>query len=176
MKRALTTLAAAIAVTAFAGEPAKTTTAKPAAQPQTTATAAPAPVPQPVESPLVAAARRANRLGKKPTNVITNANLVKSNSGTRVTTTESQPPINLANTRPPAPTAEMEVIRLRNEQRKAAQGKVVKDAAEKAKQDQRLAAAAERIEDDMLDEIDPDGSATERELQKEQSQKKPPQV
>jgi hypothetical protein len=44
----------------------------------------------PVESPLVAAARRANRLGKKPAYVITNDNLVT--KGGHFTTTEQQIP------------------------------------------------------------------------------------
>jgi len=44
----------------------------------------------PVESPLVAAARRANRLGKKPAYVITNDNLVT--TGGHFTTTEQQIP------------------------------------------------------------------------------------
>jgi len=44
----------------------------------------------PVESPLVAAARRANRLGKKPGYVITNDNLVT--KGGHITTTEQQIP------------------------------------------------------------------------------------
>jgi hypothetical protein len=44
----------------------------------------------PAESPLVAAARRANRLGKKPAYVITNDNLVT--TGGHFTTTEQQIP------------------------------------------------------------------------------------
>lgn len=46
---------------------------------------------QPGDSPLVAAAKRTHRLGKKPTNVITNENLVT--SGGHFTTTTQQAPI-----------------------------------------------------------------------------------
>ena len=92
MKRALTMLAAAIALPLLAEEPAKTTAAKTAdAKPKAAATSTAAPAPQQPESPLVAAARRANRLGKKPANVITNDNLVKAGSSGHVTTTLSYP-------------------------------------------------------------------------------------
>jgi hypothetical protein len=77
MNRTLTlAMLFAAAVPLFAAEP------KPVANPtQPTA---------PVESPLVAAARRANRLGKKPAYVITNDNLVT--KGGHFTTTDQQIP------------------------------------------------------------------------------------
>ena len=167
MKRALTTLAAAIAVTALAEEPAKTTTTqKPAAQPKTIS----APAPQQLESPLVAAARRANRLGKKPTNVITNDTLVR--SGVHVTTTEKMTPMNVASTIA-QPTAETEMLRLRNEQRKADEARARKEAEAKAKKEQKYAATMERAENGMVDDAEADESLAERDLQKEQSQKPP---
>lgn len=52
------------------------------------------------DSPLVAAAKRTNRLGKKPGYVITNENLVT--TGGHFTTTGSQPPV----PNPPIPTGE----------------------------------------------------------------------
>jgi len=45
------------------------------------------------DSPLVAAAKRANRLGKKPSMVITNENLVHMNDGRGFTTTTGQQPV-----------------------------------------------------------------------------------
>jgi len=65
-----------VAAPLFAAEP------KPVANPTQPTT--------PTESPLVAAARRANRLGKKPAYVITNDNLVT--KGGHITTTEQQIP------------------------------------------------------------------------------------
>jgi hypothetical protein len=58
------------------------------------------PPPPSADSPLVAAAKRAKRLGKKPGYVITNATLVTSGSHAHVTTSATTPaPLNL-----PAPT------------------------------------------------------------------------
>jgi hypothetical protein len=130
MSRALISVALAIplavAMPLLAGEKAKSAEkqqAKPA-QTAATTTAAPAATSTAVpDSPLVAAARRANRLGKKPTNVITNETLTKS-SGTAHVTTAASPlkPIVLP---PPAsqpnPTPEMIAAAKTAEERKKAE-------------------------------------------------------
>lgn len=61
---------------------------QPAANVQQQTISDPAPVQRQGDSPLVAASKRAGRLGKKPTQVITNDTLVK--SGGHVTTTKTQ--------------------------------------------------------------------------------------
>lgn len=91
MKSMLTVaIAAALALPLFAGE--KT--------PEVTISQPPPPS---ADSPLVAAAKRAQRLGKKPAFVITNATLVTSGSHAHVTTSATAPkPLNL----PAAATAD----------------------------------------------------------------------
>ena len=137
--------------------------------------------PQPVvqeESPLVAAARRANRLGKKPRSpVITNDTLVKANAGTsRITTTDTQPPIKLNLSVKPQPTPEMVAAeKAKWERDKAALTEKAKQA-EEAKNRRRLSIAAERAEEGMYGELeDPDAGDGERDLQEAQSAK-PPQI
>ena len=68
-----------------------------------------APQAQP-DSPLVAAAKRANRLGRKPAApVITNETLKQSGAAAHVTTTSAQRPLDLPpNLPPPRPTPEMQ--------------------------------------------------------------------
>ena len=74
----------------------KTTTTDTTAASTTAATSSAAAQPQAQpDSPLVAAAKRANRLGKKPTNVITNATLKTSGTTAHVTTTEKQSAIQM---------------------------------------------------------------------------------
>lgn len=132
------------------------------------------------DSPLVAAARRSNRLGKKPAKVITNATLSKASGSTaRVTTTETQPPILMPTTDKPRPTAEMLHLQRQKEARAraAAAEKLQKEAAERA--ERRAAAAAYRAEEGMYDDLeDPDYGEGEREHQRTQQEsgKKPPQV
>lgn len=177
MKRALTMLAAAIALPLLAEEPAKTTAAKPAdAKPKAAATSAAAPAPQQPESPLVAAARRANRLGKKPANVITNDNLVKAGTTGHVTTTLNQPAISLPKEFEGAarPTPEMIAAKKADERRKALEAEAVQKREEEAKRQRRLDAAAAYAEDGMLNEGDADSSAAEHEVQVQSE--KPPQV
>jgi hypothetical protein len=167
MKRPLMlAVAAAFALPLLAEDAAQ----KPApAQPQAPAAT------QQQDSPLVAAARRANRLGKKPANVITNANLTKA-SGARVTTTKSQAPLRVPAAKPPRPTPEMVHAAKLEQQRKDAAAAEEKRKQALADYEQRLAAAAARAEEGMHDELeDPDGGEGERDLQKVQSEK-PPQV
>lgn len=184
MKRLTMLAVALLALPVLAEEPEK----KPAASTQTTAattTAAPAPAAKPVatppaeESPLVAAARRTGRLGKKPTNVITNETLSKaSTSSARITTTLNQPAINVQNMPPVSPTPEMTAA----EQARQRRAKELADEEKKkkadAKKEERTAAAAHRAEEGMYDEAeDPDYGEGERDLQRtQQPEKKPPQL
>ncbi len=108
------------------------------------------PVQQP-DSPLVAAAKRMNRKGKKPALVITNASLRQSGaaSGAHVTTTASQSTLKVpAPLPPPRPTPEMEaaaarVVREKQLAEQAARKKIEADAAQR--KTDRDAATAEDI-------------------------------
>jgi hypothetical protein len=121
----------------------------------TTTTAAAAPQAQP-DSPLVAAAKRANRLGKKPTNVITNATLKSSGANAHVTTTEKQSvfqmPLPLE---PPRDTPEMAARKAQQEQRAKVAEQTEKDRKAKQEQEQKTqnqAAAAEEGYDGAQDD------------------------
>ena len=99
--------------------------------------------PQPVaasDSPLVAAAKRANRLGKKPAILITNDNLVHVNDGRGFTTASNQ-----ANVTAPkgtaAPTPEMAAAAAAQ---KDAQHRADVAATQKKQQDVKNAKAAQR--------------------------------
>lgn len=171
MKRALTILAAAVALPLLAEEPAK----KPAETRPQPAVLSPAPAPQQAESPLVAAARRANRLGKKPANVITNDTLVKSGTAGHVTTTLNQPAVMLPAefTQPIRPTPEMVAARQADERRKALAAEEAKKLEAEAKRQRMMAAAAGYAEEGMFSEADADSTNAEREAQKQSE--KPPQ-
>ena len=100
-------------------------------------------VPQ-ADSPLVAASKRANRLGKKPTNVITNETLKQSGAGAHVTTTTQQPRFQAPEYMPPPrPTPEMEAATRRAAQEKELAKKAAQQQkAAEAEQMRRVAAAA----------------------------------
>lgn len=107
---------------------------------------------QQVDSPLVAAAKRMNRKGKKPALVITNASLLRSgaaSSGAHVTTTASQSVLKVPAPLPPLrPTPEMEAAAARaiREKQLAEQAALKKVEAEAAQRKMdRSAAAAEDI-------------------------------
>ena len=175
MKRSSIVALALAALPLVAEEPAKKSEPAPqAAQ----ASQQPAATAQPQDSPLVAAARRTNRLGKKPSNVITNATLTKAGSASaHVTTTETQAPLILpAPLAEPAPTPEMVAKARADEQKKKAAAADEKKKKDLAAWEQKTRKAAERAEEGMYDsEEDPDYGDGERDLQKAQSQK-PPQV
>lgn len=169
MRRTLTLLAAAVALPLLAGEPAKTTEQK---KQQPVNLSAPA-AGQQQDSPLVAAARRSNRLGRKPANVITNKDLKKA-SDARITTTENQGTLNLPS--PIGPTPEMvQAAKLQQErEQRAAEEKRRREAEERRKA--RTADAAERAEEGLYGDGDADDEAQgERDLQKA-NERKPPQV
>jgi type IV secretory pathway VirB10-like protein len=133
---------------------------------------------KPVDSPLVAAAKKSTRLKKKPTNVITNETVKKKNNA-HVTTSATQPPLP---TVPPGYVSAEDEMRRANAQRaEDAKAKAAEDAKAKetdqARQ-QRLAIAAAAAESGYAD--DPDlaerkaAEAAKAEKEKE-TEKKPPQ-
>lgn len=167
MKRALTILAAVIAIPLLAEEPAKTTTtadtaAKPY-QPAPTVISAPVPAQAP-DSPLVAAARRSNRAGKKPKNVITNETLLRGDGAPRVITTTNQPALKVPDA--PKPTPEMKAAAKRENERKRAE--LEKD---------RTAAAKKQNEPEPTEETEEEGlfESEEAPPRDGQSGQKPPQ-
>jgi hypothetical protein len=165
MKHALTMLLAVAALPLLAEEPAKKTAAT-----QTSTAAAEAPAQQ--DSPLVAAAKRANRLGKKPANVITNQNLVKASSATRVTTTTNQGSINMPP--PPQPTPEMIHAQKRAEERRQKEAEAKRNAERERREKEKRERAYTNAEEGTFDEMDSDSAASEKDAA--QTQKKPPQV
>jgi len=98
-----------------------------------------APQAQP-DSPLVAAAKRANRLGRKPAaTVITNETLKQSGAGAHVTTTTAQRPLDLPPNLPaPRPTPEMQA-----DAAKAVREKAIAEQAAKQKKADEVKAARE---------------------------------
>jgi hypothetical protein len=173
MKRTLTTIAAVIALPLFAEEQAKTAAAAQPAKPQpAAATVVTAPAPVRVESPLVAAARRTNRLGKKPANVITNETLVKAGTGSgRVTTTAAQEPIKLPEpSTPRGGAAEIEARRRLEEHRKAAAVKAQKEKEEAERKRKAMEAAIGAAEEGLFYSGEGVDSSAGR---NEQSQKPP---
>jgi hypothetical protein len=121
----------------------------------TTAAAANAQPAQP-DSPLVAAAKRAKRLGKKPSNVITNETLKTSGGNAHVTTTTQQATIQMPKPlEPPRDTPEMIAAKEQAAQRaKAAQQAAVERKAkeEQAKKTEAEAAARDEGYDGMQDD------------------------
>jgi hypothetical protein len=124
------------------------------------------------DSPMVAAAKRANRKGKKPANVITNETLNKTGAGAHVTTAASQRPIVLPKD-PPAPTPEMVANQKRDEEKRrlAAQAVEQKKAAEE--RERALAAAAAAVEEGTYE--NPEHDPAEAEKTQEDANRKPPQ-
>lgn len=172
MKRSSIVALAFAALPLLAEEPAKKP--EPAAKPAQASQPAAEP-----DSPLVAAARRTNRLGKKrPANVITNATLTKSGSASaHVTTTETQAPLVLPPPlAEPPPTPEMLARAKAEERRKKDTASAEKKKKDTAAWEEKMKKAAERAEEGMYDaEEDPDYGDGDRDLEKAQSEK-PPQV
>lgn len=100
------------------------------------------------DSPLVAAAKRANRLGRKPAApVITNETLRQSGANAHVTTTSAQRPLVLPPSLPaPRPTPEMQADAAKAAREKVLAAEAVKKQkadAEKAVKEAEAAAATE---------------------------------
>jgi hypothetical protein len=171
MKRALATiLALGLCTVASADE-------KPAssADPKPATTAAAAPPPAQADSPLVAAAKRSNRKGRKPANVITNETLNKSGAGAHITTTQAQKPFVAPKPLPPPrPTPEMiHAENVREEQKRVAADAEARRTAEAARK-KAAAAAAASSEEGLYEDTDADPAQAER-TQSEANQQKPPQ-
>jgi hypothetical protein len=157
MKRALTIVLVALALPLAAED------AKPA---------------QPVQhdSPLVAAAKRANRKNKKPTGiVITNESLKTSGANAHVTTTAVSTAYDMPKIlEPPHPTPEMVAAQAREAERKKASEEAVARKKVDEKRDQARAAAAAAAEEGLYDSDDQDPAQAEQ-AQQEANQQKPPQ-
>jgi hypothetical protein len=157
MKRSLMLtllLTAALPLCADEPKPAQPEAAAPATATATTATT-------PEESPLVRAARRANRLGRKPGTVITNESVKKSKG--HITTTTNQRPLDIP--KPAMASDEAAAIRKRNAARE--QAKVLVIGEEKKKQQElealeRRARAAEMAEEGYFEDPDDDPARAER--------------
>jgi type IV secretory pathway VirB10-like protein len=110
----------------------------------------------PPDSPLVAAAKRANRLGKKPTKVITNATLKSAGANAHVSTTD-KPALPLPKVlEPPADTPEMAAVKAQQEQRAKAAEQAEKDRKAKDEEQQkarRESAAAEEGQEGDASEV-----------------------
>lgn len=109
------------------------------------------------DSPLVAAAKRANRKGKKPTNVITNETLKKSGGSAHVTTAEKQAPLKVPAPAPVVlpPTPEMiHHAKIDAERKKEEETATAKKKAEEERK-AKIASAAERAEEEYPDDDDP---------------------
>lgn len=144
-----------------------------AAQPEAAATEATTTTAAPEESPLVRAARRANRLGKKPGTVITNESVKKSKG--HVTTTTVQRPIEVAT--PRMASDEAAAIRKREQEREQARVRVIGE--EKRKQQEletleRSARAAEMAEEGYFEDPDDDPARAEREADETSRGEDPP--
>lgn len=164
------TLAAALPL--FADE-AKTTeskekTAKTATSDQT---AKPAETPAAEQSPLVAAAKRSNRLGKKSsTKVITNDTLKTSGGSAHVTTSDKVVPLPTPPNDAPRPTPDMIADAKKAEQKKrddeaAAKAKIAEDERQR-----RIEAMAGLAEEQHPDDVD--AAEAEQALQEAHEKKK----
>lgn len=157
MKRAVTlSMTLAFALPLLAEE-----TKKPETKKSETAAQQPLPsvqqAPATGDSPLVQAAKRANRLGRKPaTAVITNESLARSKGG-HVTTTSAQAPIKLPP--PDQPTAAEKAAAARKEAEARRQAYAAEQARKKAEEEkrrqERMAAAHEEgFEEGQQDDAD----------------------
>ena len=134
------------------------------------------------DSPLVAAAKRAGRLNKKPGFVITNDTLAQMNGGRTLTTTSRQPDIVMPAPLPPIePTPEMKAAAQAAKEREA---RAKMDEQKKKVQQERMSKAQQRAsqyEDESY--LDDDPAAAEHALetmtkqpaQTTTNQQKPPQ-
>lgn len=156
MKRALTiVLVLALPLMAEEKKAEEKKAANTTATTATTSTAAEAQAAQP-DSPLVAAAKRANRLGKKPAYVITNETLRTSGGNAHVTTTTNQPTIQMPKPlEPPRPTPEMVAADAKAKERKKLAEQAEKERLarqEQARKAEQEAAAREEGYDGMQDD------------------------
>jgi hypothetical protein len=119
------------------------------------------------DSPMVAAAKRANRKGKKPANVITNETLSKSGGSAHVTTTATQKPF--VAPKPyvaPRPTPDM----VAQQERDAAKRRASTEAAAQVKAEEAkkntTEAAASTAEEGLFDDDEVEAAQTATTTQK----------
>lgn len=170
MKRTfVTTAMLALALPMLAEEPKKSEEPKP--QPAQTTTAATT-VAQ-ADSPLVAAAKRANRLGKKSTSkvVITNDTLKNSGQNAHVTTTETLRALPRGHAEP---SQEVLDLQERAEKRKAEAEAAAKREKEEKQRQAKIRQAAQNEEEAYPDDVDP--AQAEKQLQNanQPKEEKPP--
>jgi hypothetical protein len=163
MKRILATTAMlALALPMLADEPKKSEEPKP--QPAQTTTA---------DSPLAAAAKRANRLGKKPTSkvVITNDTLKSSGQNAHVTTTDKLRALPRGQAEPSQEVLELQE---REQKRKAAAEAALKKEKEEKERAAKVRYAAQNAEEAYPDDMDP--AQAEKQLQdaNKPKEEKPP--
>lgn len=163
MKRTLATTLTLVLALPLLAEEAKKSEEKPAVQPAAQA-----------DSPLVAAAKRSKRLGKKPASkVITNETVKTSGTNAHVTTTANQTSLDaVLKQPPPAPTPEMVAAKKAEEQRKAAAAEEAKKREAERKRAQKVRAAAEGVEEEYPDDVDP--AQAEKQIHDASAPQKPP--
>jgi len=135
------------------------------------------PKPQPAaqaDSPLVAAAKRANRLGKKSTSkVITNQTVKESGANAHVTTTSKQTSLDaVIKQDPPAPTPEMVAAKKIAERQKLEAEEAAKKREADQKRTQKVKGAAEQFEEEYPDDVDP--AQAEKAMRDASAPQKPP--
>lgn len=135
------------------------------------------PKPQPVaqaDSPLVAAAKRSNRLGRKPTTkVITNETLKTSGANAHVTTTAKQTSLeSVVKQDPPAPTPEMIAAKKIADRQKLEAEEAAKKREAEQKRTQNVSVAAEEFEEEYPDDMDP--AQAEKQMRDASAPQKPP--
>lgn len=125
------------------------------------------------DSPLVRAARRANRLGKKPATVITNESIKKSKG--HITTTTVQHPVNVP--KPQMAADEAAALRKRETEREQARVRVINEETRKEQAQealQRRARAAEMAEEGYFEDPEDDPARAEREADEAMREEKNP--
>ena len=125
------------------------------------------------ESPMVRAARRANRLGKKPKSVITNET-VKNSKG-HITTTTVKRPVDVPE--PKMAPSEAAALKKRADEREKERVRVLGEEKAKKQEEETLrrrARAAERAEEGYLVDEQDDPARAERNADQDTSADAPP--
>jgi len=163
----------ALALPMLADEPKKSEEPKPQPAKTTSAqTTSAQPAVAQSDSPLVAAAKRAHRLGKKSASkVITNETLKTSGQNAHVTTTETLRALPKGEAEPSQEVLELQE---REKQRKAAAEAAAKKEKEAKQHEKKVSYAAENAEEEYPDDVDP--AMAEKKLQdaNKPKEEKPP--
>lgn len=124
------------------------------------------------DSIFVQAARRANRKGKKPTNVITNDTLSKSGGKSHITTTASQYAVSIPEVEP---TAEMKARVVQAEAKKAADEKAAAERKKAEARQERMNQTAATEDEDLFNGENPEEIAPADQGPGSQNEQRPPQ-